>query len=331
MGARPAGRKAEDRYLSRIGSRPLQRIARDDPVGDERTNGTWKRKRLRQRQFSGFEYNPSHITRMFHPKDAVARVMRSKGALRVDDVDDDRDEEEEMSEEDCQKALSIASTGSNIVVYRAPSHSGVDAPGMLAEPSSLHQVAPIERPVPDRKQRSLSTFSVPSRETLDLDRLQEVDVMSDTSENIISSALKNARRSPKSTPLLAPLKEYGRVSQVNQTPDEMTKAQTSTFAKPFHNQIHTTTGSSDMSFATSNGTSLFVSDKKRPRKSAVAIAEGTVLGNHASRIDFPTPLPATEERFTAELTPQGQTKEKEGTFTSFNGSTSQTYYDSQAQ
>lgn len=304
MNIRGGGEQNNGNILLNTGSKPLQDIPRSNPATSDRTKSAWKRKRVRPRANSGLNYTSGHISRIFNPEDAVARVMRSKVALRVEDVDDDSDNiqgEEELSEDASQRALSIASTGSNIVVYRPPSDSGDEVPRKTPDSSTTQKKVPgRQHDLPRIKQKPLSDITVTSRETVDLDRLQETEDTLEIPQEIYTTLSGEAQRSMDSTPLPNELKTAGQTRDRLETPDDTHDSmQTSVpSASPF-NDIPATIASPDWSFATSSGTGLFLSDRKRPKRSAVSIAEGTILGNNASRINFPTPPPAAEEALLA--------------------------------
>ncbi|CZT25066.1 uncharacterized protein RCC_10794 [Ramularia collo-cygni] len=173
-----------------------------------------KRKKIRPRE--GLQYTPGHISRIFNPEDAIDRVSRSKVVVEVeDDVEDSVGEEE--PEEPILRPLSVASTGSNIAVYRPPTPKPDEIAQAVPTVAPRQKKTPPSRPdAPNvrnssrRKRQTSSDIAIESRGTMDLDqrdggedndRITYVGFVPDAVE--VQEPVSQKRfRSPPGSPLL---------------------------------------------------------------------------------------------------------------------------------
>lgn len=252
-----------------------------------------KVKKARQRDTSKLQYTPAHISRIFDTKEAIERVTRNKIVVELED-DNDSDEKVE-SEEEVLSPLSVASTGSNIAVYRPPTPYPDEVARNLSKATpqvnqeNARSQSPPTRPVKSRRKQKLpSVVTISSRETVDIDRLDEVDETPEALQNLFGSPPVDAQQLFEEWSSRGAGRGPSPVKEKFQPLDSISRdAGIAASTTSRDNQEQPTDNTSDLSFATSNGTGLFISDKRRPKKTPVAIAEGTILGGRDSWISSP--------------------------------------------
>lgn len=264
---------------------------------------TVKKGKARPRETAAMQYAPGHISRMFDPQEAIERVTRSKVEVEVE-VDDDSDDSnaEQAPEGSPVRPLSVASTGSNIAVFRPPTPSADEIAQAVTKRSvrkgkeqTKQQDFSRRHASPRRTKKPASIITISSRGTDDVEPLDDIAEVPDTPREESAISLAKLQHISPTTSSRGLLEDSLFGDDGPQMPDDMIgDAERSIPSPSVFEQAKASNKSSDFSFATSNGTGLFVSDKKRPKKSSLAVTEGMILGGGQSRISFSTPPPVTE-------------------------------------
>lgn len=284
----------------------------------DKNNSAKKAKKARRRGGPDALYGPGHISKMFDPEDAVSRATRSKRGVEVeDDESSDEDQGSAGSEEPFKKAVSPASTGSNITVYRPPTpvpdeptKSTFQKPKRTSERQcSLKTSAP--RKAIGSKPKPPSVISISSQGSPDIGPMDDVEDLSQVPQWSFASIATEVPQNTDGTPPLQPVGSHHYEDQSSESLSKTnTGAQHSDLVSLFSDRKQAADSHSELSFATSSGNGLFVSDKKRPKKAVIKVDEGTILGSHESSHNFPTSFSPEKNEAAAEPNANKETKKQ---------------------